>query len=151
MPRGKKAVILVVGLFLAGLLTAVLFPTVIGAMTQADSTTTTQAVGETVTLQGDLNATVDSVTSGTSATYTVQTSGDSATTTVNVSSNETVTVGGTDVTISTSAATSTNATQTYEYPTTYGWGAAGSLWLILPVILILPVFLYFVAVGTGRL
>ena len=148
MPDSRKAVALVVTLLVASLLGAVLLPTAINAMSGAEEATFTQDVDETVELQPGLNATVTGVTDGTSASYTVTAGGDSATTTVNVGANDTVTVDGVDVTISPSEATATNATTTYEYDGTYGWGSgAGSLWGILPVLLVLGLFLYIVAVA----
>ena len=149
MADSRKAVGLVVTLLVASLLGAVLLPTAINAMSGAEEFTATQDVDETVELQPGLNATVTGVTDGTSATYTIEAGGDSVTgETVSVGSNTTVTVDGTDVTISPSEATSTSATTTYEYDGTYGWGGgASSLWAILPVLLVLGLFLYVVAIA----
>jgi hypothetical protein len=142
-----KATTLVVALFLGAMLAAFLLPVAIGAIAGPEETTATQDVNETTTLGAGINVTVTSVTSGTSATYTVEAGGDSVTgETVNVGSNSTVTVDGADVTISPTNVTSTQATTDYEYPTTYGWGSgAGAIWGILPVIIVLAIFLYFVA------
>lgn len=149
MADSRKAVGLVVTLLVASLLGAVLLPTAINAMSGTEEATFTQDVDETVELQPGLNATVTGVTDGTSATYTIEAGGDTVTgETVSVGSNSTVTVDGTDVTISPTEATTTNATTTYEYDGTYGWGSgAGSLWGILPVLLVLGLFLYVVAIA----
>lgn len=149
MADSRKAVGLVVTLLVASLMGAVLFPVAINAMSGAEEATATQDVGETVELQPGLNATVTGVTDGTSATYTIEAGGDSVTgETVNVGENATVTVDGVDVTISPSEATTTNATTTYEYPGTYGWGSgASSLWAILPVLIVLGLFLYIVGIA----
>lgn len=152
MAEAKKAVGLVVALVVGGLLAAFLMPIAIDAISGPEDVTNTLDTGETVTLQDDLNVTLDSTTSGTNATYTVTGGADSATTTVAVGGNQTVTVNGASVTISTSDATATNATQTIEYPTDYGWGGgAASLWGLLPMVLVLAVFLYFVYRATQGL
>lgn len=147
----RAAVTLVVGLLIAGLMGAFLMPIAVGQLTGPEESTATQDVDETVTLQPGLNATVTAVTDGVSATYTVEAGGDSVTgETVNVGSNSTVTVDGVDVTIAPSEATTTNATTTYDHPTTYGWGGgAGALWVIIPLILVLALFLYFVGLALG--
>lgn len=153
MPFDSKAAVgLVVTLFVAALMGAFLMPVVIDSMGGQEETTVTQDVGETVELQPSLNATVTSVTSGTSATYDITANGDTTTTTVNVGSNQTVTVDGTDVTISPSEVTSTNATTTYNYSGTYGWGgSAAALWGILPIILVLALFLFVTYLAVGRM
>lgn len=148
--RGAKLVIVI---FVAALMAAFLLPIAIGAIAGPDELTTTQGTGtaNTTQLGAGLNATVTGVTSGTSATYEIQAeNGATATTTVNVGANDTVTVDGADVTISPSSVTSTEATTTYQYPTTYGWGSgAGALWGIIPVMMVLAVFLYFVTKAVG--
>lgn len=143
MVNADKAVNLVVVLLVVGLLTAFLAPVAIGQMSNPEEATYTQAVDETVELQPGLNATVTGVTDGTSATYNITAGGESATTTVNVGANDTVTVDGASVTISPSQATATNATTTYSYPTSYGWGGgASALWNIIPVMIVLAIFLF---------
>jgi hypothetical protein len=151
MVDADKATKIVVGLFVGGLMAAFLMPVAIGAIAGPDTTTETQAVGDSVELKAGLNATVTGVTSGTSATYEVSAGGSNTTTTVNVGANETVTVDGADVTISPTNVTSTQATTDYEYPTTYGWGSgAGAIWGILPIMIVLAIFLYFVYVAVQR-
>lgn len=151
MPDSKAAVMIVVTLFVAGIITAFLMPVVIGAISDDETATYNQSTSETVELNPGLNATVDSVTSGTSATYTVEYDGDSTTATVNTGSNSTVTVGGIDVTIAPSEAGSDYAVTEYEYPTDAGWGAAGSLWVIIPLFLVLPIFMLFVRIATKQM
>lgn len=147
MVDSEKATKLVVALFVGAMLAAFLLPIAIGAIAGPEEATYTQDVNESVTLGAGINVTVTSVTDGTSATYDVSAGGDTVTgTTVNVGSNQTVTVDGADVTIAPTNVTATQATTDYEYPTTYGWGSgAGALWAILPVLLVLAIFLYFVA------
>lgn len=153
MVDADKATKLIVGIFVAAIMAAFLLPVAIGAVAGPDELTATQDVDETVTLGAGINVTVTGVTDGTSATYTVEAGSDSVTgETVDVGNNSTVTVDGADVTLSPTEATSTSATTDYEYPTTYGWGSgAGALWAIIPVILVLAIFLYFVWMAVGRL
>ena len=153
MANARKAVIIVVALLVGSLMAAFLLPVGINAMTGPEETTITQGVDEPYNIQGDLNVTVTSVTDGTSATYTVEAGGDSVTgETVNVGSDSTVTVNGADVTINPTTVTSTDATTTYTTPTTYGWGGgASAMWIILPVLLVLAVFLYFTGVALDEM
>jgi len=149
----KAATNLVVALAVMGIMAAFLLPVAIGAISGPEELTATQAVDETVNLNPKLNATVTNVTDGTSATYNVTYDGTTVSgTTVNVGSESTVTVDGVDVTINTTAATSTNATTTYTYPTTAGWGnGAGALWGIIPVVMVLAAFLFFTYVALKRM
>jgi len=153
-PTAKQAVSLVVGLLVFALLAAMLLPVAVGAMDGTESATYTQDTAETITIAGqDLNATLDAVDTSASpstADYTITAGGDSATATgVAVGSNTTVTVNGNDVTIAPQEVNTGNATNEYTYPTTYGWGgAAGALWLIIPVLLIIAAFLFLVKAAT---
>lgn len=149
-----KAVNLVVGLFVAGIMIAFLLPVGIGAMTDAETATYNQSTSETVELQPGLNATLDSTdTTGATdnATYTINASGDTSTVTVDNSTNTTVTVDGVDVTIEPQDIRSGSADTQYEYPATYGWGnGATSLWNILPVIIVLAGFLFLVGMAVKQ-
>jgi len=147
VPDSQKAVKIIVGVFVAGIMAAFLLPVAIGGITGPEELTATQDVGETITLQDDLNATLDGATAGGDAKYTLTTNSSSVTQNVTQGTNETVTIDGIDVTITADTVNSGNATTTYEFPTTYGWGSGtASLWAILPVLLVLAVFLYL----TGR-
>lgn len=146
-----KTVKLVVGLFVAALMAAFLLPIAIGAVTDPDTVTQTQDVGETITLQGDLTATLDAVNDNTNATYTVANDADSVSTTVNEGATNTITVDGHEVSVTLDSTTATTATTTYEWPITYGWGsAASSLWLVLPILMVLSIFLFFVGMAINR-
>lgn len=152
MVDANKAVSLVITLVVAGLMIAFLFPIVINAMGGAAELTVTQEVGDSTELQPNLTATLDSVddTAG-SATYTINASGDTVSESVDEDSNTTVTVDGTDVTIHPETVTTTNATTTYSYSDTYGWGGgAAALWNILRVIMILAAFLFLVYLATEQ-
>lgn len=150
MADAEKAVKIVVALVVLALLASFLVPIAVNEMAGQEEATYTQATGETVELQPGLNATVTSVSDGSNASYEITAGNDTATTTVNVGANDTVTVDGVDVTISPEEATTTNATTTYEYSGTYGWGGgASALWAIIPVMIVLAVFLYVVAVALG--
>lgn len=143
--KGAK---MVTGLFVAALMAAFLMPVAIGAVTNPDTVSATQSTGETITLQGDLTATLDSVNSDTNATYTLSNDAGSDTVTVAEGSTETATVGDTDVSVTLESAGSSSADTTYEYPKTYGWGdGASSLWLVIPIMMVLGVFLLFVGIA----
>lgn len=152
MAEADKAVKIVVALLIGGLLAAFLLPIAIDPMVGDESQTLTQDTGDTDTLQADLNVTLDSTdTTGDNATYTVSTDAASTSATVDNGTSTTVTVDGTDVTISPEDINSGSATTQYEYPTTYGWtGGAGSMWLVLPLLLVLAIFLFFTKVALDR-
>lgn len=152
MPSSRKATTLVVTLLVAALMAAVLFPVAIGAISGPEVATATLDTGNTTELQPGLNATLDSVDdTADTATYTVSADGETATATVGNGTNTTVTVDGTDVTIGVTDVTTTSATADFEYPTTYGWGSgAAALWGILPVLLVLGIFLFLVALALGQ-
>lgn len=150
MASSRKAVTLVVALLVAGLLSSFLLPVAIDAMVDDETQTITQNTSETVTLsEPDLNATLDSTdTTGDNATYTIAAGNSSTTTTVDNGTNTTVTVDGTDVTIAPQDINTGDATTEYTYPTTYGWGnGAGAMWAIIPLMLVLAIFIYFVKVA----
>lgn len=153
MVDSSKAVTLVVALFVAGIMAAFLLPVALGPMTDGETVTATLDVGNSTTLQPDMTATLDSVdATGDDATYTINASGTTATTTVANGTNETVTVDGADVTIAVTDVSTGQATAEFTSPTSYGWGSgAGALWAILPVLVVLVIFLYFVGVATGYL
>lgn len=152
MVTAQKATSLIVALFVGALMAAFLLPVALGAIADPAETSVTQDTGETIELKPDLNATLDSVdTTADSATYTVTAGNDSASATVDSGSNTTVTVDGADVTIAPTNVSTGQATTEYTYPKTYGWGGgAGAMWAILPVIIVLAVFLYFVYIALQR-
>ena len=147
--KARSAVAIVVGLLIMGLLAAVLMPTVVGAFVTDDSQTVTQAEGETVELSQDLEATVDTVDDeADEVTVTVANDDDTATVTVAEGQTERATVDGTDVDVTTeSIVDGTTAEVSYEWPTSYGWGAASNIWVLIPLFLILPIFMFFTAVA----
>ena len=151
MTDASQVVKLVVAVFVAGLMGAFLLPVALGAVADDPTEQFNQTTGETVDLNPGLNSTLDSTTAGTSATYTVNYEGTTTSTTVNVGSNTTATVDGVDVTIAVSSAQSGYAVADYTYPKTAGWGSAGSLWGILPVILVLAIFLFMVGLALKRM
>lgn len=149
MVDSKAAATLVVGIFVAGLMAAFLIPVAIAPMTGGETQTATLDVGNSTELQPNMTATLDSVdTTADSATYSVDASGDSATTTVDNGSNSTVTVDGADVTIGVTDVNTGEATAQFTSPTTYGWGGSTTaLWGVLPVLVVLAVFLFFVGMA----
>lgn len=149
MVDAKRGVKIVTGVFVAAVMAAFLIPIAVSGLASDDVTTVNQNVSETTDLKPSLNATVDSVTSGTSATYTIEYEGNTATETVNVGANTTVTVGDIDVTISPSEAGTDYAVTEYEYPATAGWGSGTvAIWVILPLLIVLGIFLYMVRMAT---
>ena len=148
----RKGVGAIVALFVAGLLVAFLLPIAVGAIAGPDTATYEQEETETVTLTGDLEATLDSTDdTEETATYTVSNDEGSDTVTVDLGATETATIGDTEVDVTLDTVTASSATTTYEYPTTYGWGdAVTSLWVILPLIVVLVPFLYFVRIALSN-
>lgn len=147
MVDSKRAVSLVVGLFVAAIMAAFLLPVAIGAVSGPDSTTLNQTTADSpVELKNNLTVEVtnlDDATTPNEATYSVSYDGSSTTATVGEGNNQTATVGGIDVDIAPTTVTASYAVTDYEYPTTAGWGSgASSLWLIIPLFLVIPVFLY---------
>lgn len=154
MADSRKAVGLVVALMVAGLMAAFLLPVAIGAISGPEVATATLDVGNSTELQPDMTATLDSVTttSPNSATYTVNASGSTSTVTVENGTSSTVTVDGADVTISVTDVATGQATAEFESPKTYSWGdGAAALWAIIPVMIVLAVFLFFVYMAIGRM
>lgn len=153
MTNARKAVALVVTLMVGALLAAFLFPVAMNAMVGPEVATATLDTGNSTELQPNMTATLDSVdTTADTATYTVDANGDTSTVTVDNGTNETVTVDGADVTIEVTDVSTGQATAEFESPTSYGWGdGAGALWGILPVILVLAVFLFFVYMAVREL
>lgn len=149
MVDSGKAVTLVVGLFVAGIMAAFLLPVAIAPMTDGETATATLDTNESIELQPDLTATLDSVDdTADSATYTINASGSTSTVTVDNGTNTTTTVDGADVTIEVTDVTSTNATAEFTSPTSYGWGSgASAMWGILPVLVVLAAFLFFVGLA----
>lgn len=152
MVDSSKAVTLVVAIFVAAIMAAFLLPIALGAIAGPEVATVTLDTDETYEAQPGLNVTLDSVTEDTDADYTVDAGEDSETITVNEGENETVTVDGADVTVGAENITADSAETTVESPTSYGWGsAAGALWGILPVMIVLAIFLYFVYMAVKEL
>ena len=145
---------LVVAVFIAALLAAFLLPIAVGAITDPAETSATQDVGEQIELKNGLTATVDATDTAaepSTATYTISgVDGQEVTTTVGEGESDTVTVDGDDVTVSPTEVTEETVTTDYEYPITAGWsGGAASLWVILPLMMVLGVFLFFVGVAVA--
>lgn len=158
MPTDNKVmagVVVVLGLTLIGLLTALVLPVAIGGLNQPSTETLNQSEGQTVELSGTLNATLDSATTGSPGTIDVtvnHTDGGSASVTgLGAGSNETVTVGGEDVTVHNNEVTSgSSAEVTYEYPKTSGLSpGAAALYDNLGLIIVLVLFLTVIGWAVG--
>lgn len=154
MVNSKQATTLIVGLFVAGIMAAFLLPVAIGPMTDGETQTATIDVGNSTELQPNMTATLDSVdttASPSTATYTIDASGQTQTVTVANGENTTVTVDGADVTVAVTDVQTGQATADFTSPTEYAWGdGASALWGILPVLVVLAVFLFFVAMAVTK-
>jgi len=143
-----NAVKLVVGIALLGILAAFLLPVAVNAINGDTTTTIQQDTGTTVDVNGELNTTLDSVTAGTSATYTLESDGQSITNTVNVGSNTTYSFNRGDVVVTVTESNSGNATAEYEYAKDYAYSnGASALWGLLGLMLVLGVFLYVIGMA----
>lgn len=142
---GISAVLFIV---VVAILAAALLPPAINAATSADfddrTETFTAGVGNTENLTDtDIVATTDSVTD-TGATYTLS-NGDSETATIAEGSNSTLTVGGTDFTISVLSVD--NSSQTATASIDYQSGSSGfatNIWGLIPLFMVLAVALLFI-------
>lgn len=155
MPSTSRTVKVGVGATLAVALSLILLsalaPLAITGTVGTESTTLTQAAGNTYTITGDLQTNATSVTS-TDATINVSDSGDSETNTVSVGSTVEYTVGGDAVNVTVdSVNTSTTPNQTtvtYNYTVGAGWqGESQDIFSVLPIVAIIAVLLAFVAIG----
>jgi hypothetical protein len=137
------AVALVIGLMIAGILGAFLLPVAIDAFEGDTSTALNISTGTTEDVNGELTATVDSTTAGTSATITLnQTDGNSVTKTVNVGSNATYAMDRGDVDVKVTEAASGYAVADYEYANDFAYSdGASSLWGLMGLALVLALFL----------
>lgn len=148
MADASTAVKIVIAIVITGLIAAFLMPIAVNAIAGPSTASSTLQPTNTTDFKYNLNVTLDSVdVSGATdnATYTINADGTTSTVTIDEGANTTTTVDNADIKISVTDVTSANATADYEYPTTYGWGGgAAAMWVILPVILVLGVFLYFV-------
>jgi hypothetical protein len=151
MVDARKAAQVTVAIAVGAILAALLLPVAINAMAGTETVVLNQSVGETSELQPGLNATLDSVSVGVDASYTLNASGTTSSVTVAEGASQSVTVGGATVNISVQDTGQNSATAEFESPTTYSWGSAGSLWNVIPVIIVLGVFLFFVGVAVSVL
>jgi len=143
-----NAVKLVVGIAVLGLLSAFLLPVAVNAIYADTTTTTQQATLETVDVNGELNATLDSTTAGTDATYTLESGDQSITNTITVGSNATFSFDRGDVVVTVTDSTSDNATAEYEYAKDFAYSSgASALWGILGLLLVLGAFLFVVGMA----
>jgi uncharacterized protein (UPF0333 family) len=139
----RRAVMLVVSLMIAGILGAFLLPPAIDSFEGDTTTSLNISTGSTEEVNGELEATVDSTTAGTSATITLnQTDGNSVTNTVNVGSTTTFSMDRGDVNVTVTEATSGYAVADYEYANDFAYSdGASSLWGLMGLALVLALFL----------
>lgn len=143
--RGMK---IAMAILIGGLLLAVLLPTAIGSFYEQDSSTIMQSEGESYHFK-IVNSTVDTVddtNNDVDFTFYERSGNDSTTATIAVGSTNTVTFtdGSVDVTVN-SINSSTDANITYEASKTAGMSdMASSLFLLIPLFLILIAVMYVV-------
>jgi hypothetical protein len=149
--NGQKIVGLVVALAIMGILAAFLLPVAMNVFYGDVGSSYNATVGDTTELNGELNATVDSITAGTSATITLETDAKSVQKTVNVGENATYSFDRGDVTVGVEKAGTDGSANDYavynaDYPRDFAYSdGASSLWTIIPVIVVLALLLYAVA------
>jgi Flp pilus assembly protein TadG len=147
------AVALVISLTIAGLLGAFLVPVAVDSFEGDTTTTLNISTGSTEEVNGELEATVDSTTAGTSATITLnQTDGNSVTNTVNVGSTTTYSMDRGDVNVTVSEATSGYAVADYSYANDFAFSSgASSLWGLMGLTLVLALFLAVLSMATDKI
>lgn len=140
---------LVVAIVVGALLMSFLFPVAIGEMAGDSERTITQDTGENVSVFQDVNANLTGTTAGTSATYELEENGTTESNTISVGSETTYTsLPDGDVTVNVSEANAGNATATFSWDTTRGWGSgASSLWVVIPIMIVLAGALYLIGVA----
>lgn len=150
-----SAVALVVALMVGAIVAAFMLPIGIDALVEDSSTSVTQNQGETVNVTANLNSTLDDVDDTQNEINVTLRDSDSGETqtlqNIAEGSNKSTTINGETVTVANdNVSDATTADITYEYPPEYGWGSgAKSLWAILDVIIVLAMFLMFIAVALG--
>lgn len=139
----EKAVGVVIAVVVAALMIAYVLPIGIGAI--ADGTSTAefnQSVDEEIQVNAEVNATLDSISTGT-ATVTLSEANGSETVTVSEGSNATAELPGGDVTVDGERVGTTSADLAYTSETTHGWGEGSSaLYGLIPLLLILVPFVF---------
>lgn len=147
------ALALVLTLAVAAIIAAFLLPIGVGEINANENLNITQNESETVTLQGPVDATLDSVDDvANEINLTVNdtsTAGSAQITNLGVGASETVTVSGSEVNVTNhEVIDATTAQVEYDYEKSLGWsGGADSLWGILDMIIVLGLFLFFVGVA----
>lgn len=149
----NQGVAIAVGILVVGILVAFTLPIAINGMTDADSNTFNQSVGETVEVTNNLNAALDSsnATTGDITVTLNDTDVNSAKTlTVSQGQNSTVSMPDGDVTVYNQEARANSADIKYEYPKDYGWNnSSSSLYGLLPLFFVLAILLFVVRKATS--
>jgi hypothetical protein len=149
---GKKIVGATVALAIMGILAAFLLPVAMNVFYGDVGTSSYNATtGDVTDLNAELNATVDSISAGTSATITLETDAKSVQKTVNVGENATYSFDRGDVTVGVEKSGTDGSANDYavynaSYPRDFAYSSgASSLWTIIPVVIVLALLLYAVA------
>jgi phage-related protein len=144
----------IVALTVAALVAAFLLPVAINALESDTEVTLTQDENTLYEVNAELDSTVTSSSSGTSATVELNTSDQTISNSINVGENATYDFDEGAVTANVTEAQSTNATVRYSYPSEFSYsGGASGLWGLVPFAIILVVFLAmirFVPMGSMR-
>lgn len=149
----NTAVALVLALAIVGLLSAVLLPVAVNELNANETVTLNQSVGDTDEVNAVLNATLDSSTAGTEATYTLNVSDGAKT-------SKTITEGGEatfsfdrgDVTVNVSEARSGGATATFTYNSDFSYSSGGrSLWGVMDLVIVLAAFLFSIGLAIRQI
>lgn len=142
----KGIVGVVAGVLVAAVLIGALLPTAVGFVNSPEETTETVGVSNTTNVAGDLNATLTAVNDGVNATVELSEDTYTESQTIAVGENATYSAPDGDVNVTVESASATDATLTFEYPTTYGWGAAETaLFGLMPLLFVLIPFIALVA------
>lgn len=146
-----QSITFVVGIAVVVLLIAFLLPSAMGAFYDGSERTYNQSVGETVTLTGNLNATLDSVDDVAGEINVTVADGTESQSLTNIAegANATATINGDDIVVTNENVTSASSAEVnYAYPSTYGWGdGPTSLFNILPLLILLAAFLFIVGIA----
>jgi hypothetical protein len=151
----NTAVALVLALAIVGLLSAVLLPVAVNELNANETVTLNQSVGDTDEVNAVLNATLDSSTAGTEATYTLNVTdpgGASTQKTITEGGEETFSFDRGDVTVNVSEARSGGATATFTYNSDFSYSSGGrSLWGVLDLVIVLAAFLFSIGLAIRQI
>lgn len=154
--QAKKAVGIIVGVTVLALMAAFLAPVALNEINGDTTVTVTQNTSETVEINAELNATLDSVdTTNDSGTYILEADNQSITKTVSNGSTATFSFDRGDVNVTVNDVSTGEATADFSYPHDFPYsdGAQG-LWDLVGLVLVLGILIFAIGIGlkaTNRL